>query len=460
MKREHYDITVIGGGPGGYVAAIRAAQLGKKVAIIEKESLGGVCLNWGCIPTKSLLKNAQIYDLVKNASKYGIDISSYKVNWTKIIQRSRNIAKRLSKGIEYLMKKNKIVHYSGFASLIDHKTIAIQSSDKNISISSDFIILATGTVQKNLPNLDIDKKLIISSKEAMIIEKVPKNIVIVGAGAIGIEFAHLFNTFGSNVTVIEMMPNILPNEDIDISKELESIFKKRKIKILTNTKIDKVIKTKKTIKLLINGKELKSDIILVAVGVSGNTENMGLNNLSITLKDSFVGVNEFMQTNINNIYAIGDISGPPLLAHVASSEGICAIEHISGLKPQPMNYDNIPACTYCEPEVASVGLTELEAKESGYDIKVGKFPFRALGKSLADGNHDGFVKVIYDVKYGELLGCHIIGHEASNLITEAGLARTLETTYFEILKTIHPHPTLSEAINEATADAFDEAIHI
>tara|TARA_Y100001970_G_C14247879_1_gene869625 strand:+ start:2623 stop:4005 length:1383 start_codon:yes stop_codon:yes gene_type:complete len=460
MKKEHYDITVIGGGPGGYVAAIRAAQLGKKVAVIEKESLGGVCLNWGCIPTKSLLKNAQVYDLIKNANKYGIEISSYEVNWKKIVQRSRNIAKRLSKGIEYLMKKNKIVHYSGIASLIDKNTIAIKSSNENISISSDYIVIATGTVQKNLPNLDIDKKMIISSKQAMVVDEIPKEIVIVGAGAIGIEFAHLFNTFGSKVTIVEMMPNILPNEDSDISKELESILKKRKINILTDTKIDKVTKTSKSIKLSINGEDLKPDIVLVAVGVSGNTNKMGLNSLSIELNNGFVNVNEFMQTNIDNIYAIGDVSGPPLLAHVASSEGICAIEHIANLDPKPMNYDNIPACTYCEPEVASVGLTELEAKESGYEIKVGKFPFRALGKSLADGNHDGFVKVIYDKKYGELLGCHIIGHEASNLITEAGLARTLETTYFEVLKTIHPHPTLSEAINEATADAFDEAIHI
>ena len=457
---KKYDIIILGGGPGGYVAAVRAAQLGKKVAIVEKEQLGGICLNWGCIPTKSLLKNAHVFEIIKNAKNYGIDIPSYSINWPKIIQRSRNIAKRLNKGIEYLMKKNKVDHFSGFGSIVDKNTVSIKNDTKTESLHAEFIILAAGTTQRNLPGLSIDGKLIISSREAMILDKIPKEIVIIGAGAIGVEFAHLFNTFGSKVTLVEAMPAITPNEDADISKELTSIFSKRKIKILTNKKVEKVEKLKSSVKLLIDSKEIKADIVLVAVGVTGNINNIGLEKLSIKTDKGFIKTNPFMQTNVENIYAIGDISGPPLLAHVASAEGIVAIEHICGLKPMEMKYDNIPACTYCEPEVASVGLTEKEAKDSGYDIKIGKFPFRALGKSLADGNHDGFVKIIYDSKYGELLGCHIIGHQASNLISEIGLARTLETTYHEVLKTIHPHPTLSEAISEATADALNEAIHI
>ena len=455
---KKYDIVVIGGGPGGYVAAIKAAQLGKKVAIIEKSLLGGVCSNWGCIPTKSLLKNAYVLDLIKNASKYGIEIPKYQVHWDKVIQRSRNISKRLNKGIEYLMNKNKIDFINAKAILKDSNTILINGSKEEIK--ADFIILATGTTQKNLPGLTIDGKQIISSKEAMILDHIPKRMVIIGAGAIGIEFAHLYNTFGSNVTVVEAMPNILPNEDEEISKELSSIFSKRKINILTGKIVNKVSKTKKNIKLSIGKEIIETDIVLVAVGVTGNISNLGLEKIDIKTTHGFINKNAFLQTSVKNIYAIGDVSGPPLLAHVASAEGITAVEHICGLDVTEMRYDNIPACTYCEPEVASVGLTESQAKEKGYKIKVGKFPFRALGKSLADGNHDGFVKIIYDDKYGELLGCHIIGHNASNLISEISIARMLETTYYEILKTIHPHPTLSEAINEATADALGEVIHI
>lgn len=457
---KKYDLVVVGGGPGGYVAAIRASQLGKKVAVVEKESLGGVCLNWGCIPTKSLLKNAQIFDLIKKSKNYGIEISDYKVNWSKIIQRSRNISKRLSKGIEYLMNKNKIDHFAGLAKLIDKNTIEIDSENGKNKLKSDFIILATGTVQRNLPGIEIDQKFIISSKEAMVLDKIPKDLVIVGAGAIGIEFAHLYNTFGSNVTIIEAMDTILPNEDHEISKELTSIFKKRKINVITGSKIDSINKKTNNIVLKIDGKELIADKLLIAVGVSGNIENIGIEKVQIQIENNFIKTDNYMKTNVDNIYAIGDVSGPPLLAHVASAEGIVAVEHLCGLNPQEMKYHNIPSCTYCEPEIASVGLTEKEAKSQGYKLKIGKFPFRALGKSLADGNHDGFVKIIYDSKYGELLGCHIIGHEASNLISEVGLARTLETTYYEVLKTIHPHPTLSEAIHEATADAFNEAIHI
>ena len=455
MKK--YEIVVIGGGPGGYVAAIRAAQLGKKVAIVEESLLGGVCLNWGCIPTKSLLKNAYVLDIIKNAGKYGIEIPKYEVHWDKVIQRSRNISKRLNKGIEYLMNKNKIDFINSRATIKDSNTILINDKEE---LKTDFIILATGTIQRNLPNLEIDGKQIISSKEAMVLDHIPKRMAIIGAGAIGIEFAHLYNRFGSDVTIIEGMDSILPNEDKDISSELSSILTKRKIKIFTGNVVSKVKKTKKNIQLTVDNNIIEADIVLVAVGVKGNTANLGLEGIGINLDNGFIAKNSFLQTNIKNIYAIGDVSGPPLLAHVASAEGIAAVEHICGLDTEEMSYSNIPACTYCEPEIASVGLTENKAIEKGYKIKVGKFPFRALGKSLADGSHEGFVKIIYDDKYGELLGCHIIGNNASNLISEVGIARTLETTYYEILKTVHPHPTLSESINEATADAFNEAIHI
>ena len=455
MKK--YEIVVIGGGPGGYVAAIRAAQLGKKVAIVEESLLGGVCLNWGCIPTKSLLKNAYVLDIIKNAGKYGIEIPKYEVHWDKVIQRSRNISKRLNKGIEYLMNKNKIDFINSRATIKDSNTILINDKEE---LKTDFIILATGTIQRNLPNLEIDGKQIISSKEAMVLDHIPKKMAIIGAGAIGIEFAHLYNRFGSDVTIIEGMDSILPNEDKDISSELSSILTKRKIKIFTGNVVSKVKKTKKNIQLTVDNNIIEADIVLVAVGVKGNTANLGLEGIGINLDNGFIAKNSFLQTNIKNIYAIGDVSGPPLLAHVASAEGIAAVEHICGLDTEGMSYSNIPACTYCEPEIASVGLTENKAIEKGYKIKVGKFPFRALGKSLADGSHEGFVKIIYDDKYGELLGCHIIGNNASNLISEVGIARTLETTYYEILKTVHPHPTLSESINEATADAFNEAIHI
>ena len=455
---KNYDIVVIGGGPGGYVAAIRAAQLGKKVAIIEESLLGGVCLNWGCIPTKSLLKNAFVLDIVKNASKYGIEIPKYDIKWDKVIQRSRNISKRLNKGIEYLMNKNKIDFINSKAILKNANTILI--NDSKDEINSEFIVLATGTKQKNLPGLKIDKKQIISSREAMVLDHVPKRMAIIGAGAIGVEFAHLYNTFGSDVTLIEAMPQILPNEDLDISTELSSILSKRKIKILTDKIVSKVIKNKKSVTLIVGSEEVETDIVLVAVGVSGNIANLGLENIGLDTKNGFISKNNFLQTNIQNIYAIGDVSGPPLLAHVASSEGIVAVEHICGLDVKEMLYDNIPACTYCEPEIASVGFTESQAKDKGYEVKVGRFPFRALGKSLADGSHEGFVKVIYDSQYGELLGCHIIGHNASNLISEVGIARMLETTYHEVLKTIHPHPTLSEAIHESVLNAFGRSIHI
>ena len=457
-----YNVIIIGGGPGGYVAAIRAAQLGKKVAVVEANHLGGICLNWGCIPTKALLKNAEVYDIVKNAKKYGIEVGDVTVNWEKMIKRSRDVAKRLSKGIEFLIKKNKIDYISARGKLLGNGKVETTDADGKITeISAENIIIATGARAKYFPGMEPDGNQVITYKEAMIPERQPKSLVIIGAGAIGVEFAHFYHTFGTEVTLIEALPNILPVEDEDISVELGKLFKKRKINILTNTMVDKIEKSKSKVKVhLKDGEIIEAEKALIAVGVKGNVEDLGLEECSISVEKGWIKVNGYLQTSQSNVYAIGDVAGPPWLAHKASAEGIIAAEHSAGLKPEPMKYDNIPGCTYCHPEVASVGLTEKAAKEKGYEIKIGNFPFRGLGKSMAVGDTDGFVKVIYDAKYGEMLGCHIIGAEATNLITEAVIARNLETTHHEVLKTIHPHPTLSEAIMEATADALGEAIHI
>ena len=457
-----FDVAVLGGGPGGYVAAIRVAQLGKKVAIVEANHLGGICLNWGCIPTKALLKNAEVFDLINNAKKYGIEVGEVTVNWKKMIKRSRDVAKRLSKGIEFLMKKNKIEYIPARGKLLENGRVETTDADGKIAeISADNIIIATGARAKWFPGMEPDGKQIITYKEAMIPEKQPKSMVIIGAGAIGVEFAHFYHTFETEVTLVEALPNILPVEDLDISKELEKLFKKRKMNILTDTKVGKIEKLKSKVKVHLKGGEIiEAEKALIAVGVQGNVEDLGLEDCRITVEKGWIKVNEYLQTSQSNIYAIGDVAGPPWLAHKASAEGIIAAEHIAGLNPKPMQYDNIPGCTYCHPEVASVGLTEKAAIEKGYEVKIGNFPFRGLGKSMAVGNTDGFVKVVYDAKYGEMLGCHILGAEATNLITEAVIARNLETTHHEVLKTIHPHPTLSEAIMEATADALGEAIHI
>ena len=457
MKK--FDLVVIGGGPGGYVAAIRASQLGKKVALIESEHLGGICLNWGCIPTKSLLKNAEVLELIKNSSKYGIEIKDYSVDWNKVIKRSRDIANRMGKGIQYLMKKNKIEVINGFAKLIDKNTIQIEGKSTE-KVSAEFIVISTGASANYFPGMEPDGKNIITYKDALVLDQVPQHIVIIGAGAIGIEFAYFYNTFGSKVTIIEAQSNILPNEDIDVSKELEKIFKTKKIDILTNSKVENITKSKSNITVKLKDTNVKCDKVLVAVGVKANSTGIGLKKNNIKTDNGWIKTNEFMQTNIDNIFAIGDVAGPPWLAHVASAEAIIAVEFICNKKPNPMKYDNIPGCTYCHPEVASVGLTEQQAKDSGYQIKVGKFPIRALGKAVAIGQTEGFVKIIYDEQYGELLGCHIIGANATDLISEISLARDLETTYNEVLSSIHPHPTLSEAIMEATADALGEAIHI
>ena len=457
-----FDVIVVGGGPGGYVAAIRAAQLGKNVAIVESNHLGGVCLNWGCIPTKALLKNADVLEIVKNASKYGIEIPEYTVKWSKVIKRSRDVARRLNKGIEFLMKKNKITYIPARGQLINATTVQTTTDEGGVNqISAEKIIIATGARPKWFPGMEPDGDRVITSKEAMVQEEQPKSLIIIGAGAIGIEFAHFYNTYRTDVTVIEALPTILPVEDEDVSKELLSIFKKRKMNILTNTFVEKIERLKTKVKVHTkDGQIIEADKALIAVGVQGNIEDIGLEEVEVSLDKGWISTNGFMQTNIEGIYAIGDVAGPPWLAHVASEEGIIAAEHLAGENPEPMKYDNIPGCTYCHPEVASVGLTEKAARDAGYELKIGNFPFRALGKAMAVGDTDGFVKVIYDAKYGELLGCHIIGAEATNLITEAGIARKLEATWHEVLTTIHPHPTLSEAIMEATADAFGEAVHI
>jgi dihydrolipoamide dehydrogenase len=465
---KQYEIAILGGGPGGYVAAIRAAQLGFKTVVIDKEKLGGICLNWGCIPTKSLLKNVEIYDTVKNHGKdFGISAKELTFDFNRIIKRSRDISDRITKNVEILVKKNKIERIRGFGKFPSKNQIDIFDEDgkKTESIKAEKIIIATGARPKSLPSIPIDKKMIITSTEAMNLPKQPKEMIIIGAGAIGIEFAYFYAVLGTKVTVIEMMDRILPVEDKDVSKELERSFKKRGIKIFTNTTVEKAeVKGKKVrVSISIKGEkqELTADKVLNAIGVTGNVDSFGLEKIGVDLFKDHIKVNkETYETNVPGIYAIGDVIGPPWLAHVASHEGIHCIEHIKGIKNKLIDYNNIPGCTYCQPQVASVGYTEDEAIEMGHEIKVGKFPYMASGKAFAVGEREGFVKLIFDAKYGELLGGHIIGAEATELVAELVMARELEATGESILKTIHAHPTLSESIMEAAAQAYGEAIHI
>lgn len=460
-----FDVLVIGSGPGGYVAAIRAAQLGNKVGIVERAELGGICLNWGCIPTKALLRSAEVYNIIKNSDSYGLPVQKHSVNFPKVISRSRDVADKLSKGVAFLMKKNKIEVLVGTAKLIDKNKVEVtpeKGSKKSVTAAN--ILLATGARPRNVPGMEIDGKQVLSYREAMVLDKLPKSIVIVGAGAIGVEFAYFFRSLGSEVTIVEMLPHLLPIEDEEISKELERAFKKQGIAFHLNSKVEKLDKGKNGIKLTIDksGKKetLAAEKVLMAIGVQGNVENLGLETVGVQTEKGHIKVNKYYQTNIPNIYAIGDVIGAPWLAHVASREGINAVEHMSGKEVIPVDYNTIPGCTYCVPQVASVGLTEKKAKEAGYNLKIGKFPVRVNGKALALGETEGFIKIIYDEKYGELLGCHIIGPEATELITEVTLAKSVESTYMEVLHTIHPHPTLSEIVAEATHDAIGEPIHI
>jgi dihydrolipoamide dehydrogenase len=464
MAERQYDVAVIGSGPGGYVAAIRASQLGMKVGLIERDKLGGVCLNWGCIPSKALLKSAELFNTFKKSQEYGISHSGLAYDFSKIIARSRGVADRISKGVEYLMKKNSIDVIAGTAKMTGKTSIEVTNDGKPTdSIRSKFVIVATGGRPRTISGVAIDRKRIITSTEAMALHEQPKSMIIIGGGAIGIEFAYFYNSFGTKVTVVEMMASILPNEDKEITKILDSSLKKSGIDILTGAKVEGVKVGKHVTVSVTDGtgkKELTADIALMAVGVQGNVENLGLETAGVKIERGFIAVNEFGKTNIDNIYAIGDVVGPPLLAHVASHEGIVAAEHIAGKAKRGIDRSNVPSCTYCQPQVASVGMTEEAAIAKGYAVKVGRFPFRPLGKAMATGETEGTVKLVFDQKYGELLGAHIIGSEATEMIAELGIAKSLETTWEELHTTMHAHPTLSEAVMEAAGQAFGSAIQI
>ena len=463
---EKFDLIILGSGPGGYVTAIRASQLGLKTAIIEKESLGGVCLNWGCIPTKALLKSAQVFDYLKNAGDYGITVKDLNKDFNSVVNRSRKVAENMSKGVVFLMKKNKIQVFKGFGKLGEKNTVLVTNESKEETILfSKKIIISTGSRSRELPNLKQDGKNIIGYREAMTLKIQPKDITIVGSGAIGIEFAFFYNSMGTNVTVIEYQDRIVPVEDKEISKELEKILKKKGINIITSSEVKEAKINESGVEVIIKSSSgeisnINSEIVLSAVGIKTNIENIGLEEVGIKIEADKILVDEFYKTNIEGYYAIGDVVKGQSLAHVASAEGILCVEKISGLEVSPLDYDNVPGCTYCSPEIASVGLTEEKALEKGYEIKVGKFPFSASGKAQASGKSDGFVKVIFDSKYGEWLGCHMIGDGVTDMIAEAVLGRKLETTGHEVLKAIHPHPTMSEAVMEAVAAAYGEVIHL
>ena len=464
----NYDLIVIGSGPGGYVAAIRASQLGMKVAVVERESLGGICLNWGCIPTKALLKSAQVFEYIQHASDYGIEVGNSKADFGAMVKRSRGVANGMSKGIQFLFKKNKITVINGHGKVLRGKKVEVTDAEgKKTEYTAPHIIIATGARAKALPNLPIDGEKVIEYRKAMSLEKQPKSMVVVGAGAIGVEFAYFYNAIGTEVTIVEFLEQgLVPREDADVSKELGRIFKKQGIKVKGNTAVEKVDTTGKTCKVTMKnrktGKEevIECDVVLSAAGVAPNTENIGLEALGIKMDRGLIKVNEYYETNVAGIYAIGDVVPGAALAHVASAEGIICVEKIAGQNPHSIDYNNIPSCTYCSPEVASVGYTEAAAKEAGYGVKVGKFPFSASGKAKASGASQGFVKVIFDAKYGEFLGAHMVGMNVTEMIAEVVAARKLETTGHEIIKTVHPHPTMSEAVMEAAAAAYDEVIHL
>ncbi|MBI2281030.1 MAG: dihydrolipoyl dehydrogenase [Bacteroidetes bacterium] len=460
-----YDVIVVGSGPGGYVAAIRASQLGLKVAIVERAELGGICLNWGCIPTKALLKSASVFEYINHASDYGITVKNADADFPAIVKRSRDVAAGMSNGIQFLMKKNKIDVIKGTATLKKGQKIAVEGDDKKTTeFEAKHIIIATGARSRELPNLPIDGKKIIGYREAMTLPKLPKKMVVVGSGAIGSEFAYFYNAMGVEVTLIEFLPSIVPLEDEEVSKQLERSFKKAGINVMTNSAVESVDIKGNGCKVLVKTKKgeetIDCDVVLSAVGIKRNIENIGLEEVGIVVDKDIIVTNDFYQTNIPGYYAIGDVTKGHALAHVASAEGIICVEKIAGVHVEPLDYGNIPGCTYCSPEVASVGMTEKIAIEKGYEIKVGKFPFSASGKASAAGHKDGFVKLIFDAKYGELLGGHMIGYNVTEMIAELVAVRKLETTGHELIKTVHPHPTMSEAVMEAAAAAYGEVIHM
>ena len=462
----NYDVLVIGSGPGGYVAAIRASQLGLKVGVVEKENLGGICLNWGCIPTKSLLKSAQAYEYAVHAADYGVSISGeVKPDFVAMVKRSRGVADGMSKGIQFLFKKNKIEVLNGFGKLAGEGLVEVDDAEgKKTTVSAKHIILATGARSRELPNLPQDGKKIIGYRQAMTLAKQPKSMVVVGSGAIGSEFAYFYQSIGTEVTLVEFLPNVVPNEDEEVSKTLERSFKKMKMKVMLDSSVESVNTSGKLCKIKVKTKkgveELEAEVVLSAVGVATNIENIGLEQLGVKVEKGKIIVDDFYRTSVDGVYAIGDIVHGPALAHVASAEGITCVEKIAGMNPHPVDYSNIPGCTYTIPEVSSVGLTEKKAKEAGYEVKVGKFPFSASGKASAAGQKDGFVKLVFDARYGELLGAHMIGGNVTEMIAELVVAKRLEITGHELIKSIHPHPTMSEAIMEAAAAAYDEVIHL
>lgn len=460
-----YDVIVLGSGPGGYVTAIRASQLGMKTAIVEKESLGGVCLNWGCIPTKALIKSADVFNYLNHASDYGLKVDNVDKDFGAVVKRSRDVADGMSKGVQFLMKKNKIDVIMGYGTLKKGKKIEVKADDGSTSIvEGKNIIIATGAKSRVLPSLPQDGKKVIGYREAMTLKEQPKKMIVVGSGAIGVEFAYFYNSMGTEVTIVEYLDRIVPVEDIDVSKQMERSFKKTGIKIMTSSEVTGIDTSGKGVKATVKTKKgeevLEADIVLSAVGIETNLKNIGLEEIGISTDRGKVLVNDWYQTNIPGYYAIGDITPGPALAHVASAEGILCVEKMAGMHVEPLDYGNIPGCTYSTPEIASVGMTEAQAKEAGYELKVGKFPFSASGKASASGAKDGFVKVIFDAKYGEWLGCHMIGAGVTDMIAEAVLGRKLETTGHEVLKAVHPHPTMSEAVMEAVADAYGEVIHL
>ena len=466
MAKE-FDVCVIGTGPGGYVAAIRASQLGFKTAVVEKRFLGGVCLNIGCIPTKALLRSAEVFESISHASDYGVDVKEFTANFDAMVKRSRKVADKMSKGVQFLMKANKIEVLNGTGVFKSSKELSVQDDKgKEVeSVKAKHFIIATGARPRELPNLKIDGKMIIDSEKAMQLETQPKKMVIVGAGAIGVEFAYFYNSIGTEVTLVELQKTLVPVEDEDIGKELGKIYKKKGMNILTDSSVEKVEKKGKGVKVTIKttkgSEEVEADVVLSAVGVTGNVENMGLDKAGVEVENGAIKVdNSTYKTSADGIYAIGDVIGAPWLAHKASHEAVVLAEQLAGKSATPVNYKNIPGCTYCEPQIASVGLTEAQAKEEGYDIKVGKFPFSASGKAAGLGHEEGFVKVIFDAKYGEWLGCHMIGSHVTELIAEAVVARELETTGHEIISAVHPHPTMSEAVMEAAAEAYGEGVHL